>query len=134
MQIYSNLLYFKGENKMEKQIVKHFFGIVNEVRLVNSEIYYTTVYALSELEKYFKVGISDRYIVNILTDAFYYEYEDGANLLEVADKVVKYICEGYKTVDDFIDDMKVKSNPQEFIRYKIGSLSIYDNIEDEPLN
>ena len=119
---------------MEKQIVKNFYGIVNEVRLVNSEIYYTTVYALSELEKYFKVGISDRYIVNILTDAFYYEYEDGANLLEVADKVVKYICEGYKTVDDFIDDMKVKSNPQEFIRYKIGSLSIYDNIEDEPLN
>ena len=119
---------------MEKQIVKHFYGIVNEVRLVNSEIYYTTVYALSELEKYFKVGISDRYIVNILTDAFYYEYEDGANLLEVEDKVVKYICKGYKTVDDFIDDMKVKSNPQEFIRYKIGSLSIYDNIEDEPLN
>ena len=119
---------------MKKQIFTDFFGRVNEVRLVNSEIYYTTVYALSELEKYFKVGISDRYIVNILTDAFYYEYEDGTNLLEVADKVVKYICEGYKTVDDFIDDMKVKSNPQEFIRYRIGSLSIYDNIEDESLS
>ena len=119
---------------MKKQIFTDFFGRVNEVRLVNSEIYYTTVYALSELEKYFKVGISDRYIVNILTDAFYYEYEDGANLLEVEDKVVKYICKGYKTVDDFIDDMKVKSNPQEFIRYKVGLLSLYDNIADEPLN
>lgn len=119
---------------MKKQIFTDFFGRVNEVRLVNSEIYYTTVYALSELEKHFKVDITDTLITNILTDAFYYEYEDGANLLEVSDKVIQYICEEYKTVDDFIDDMKVKSNPQEFIRYKIGSLSIYDNIEDEPLN
>ena len=120
---------------MEKQIVKHhFFGIVNEVRFDNSEIYYSVVYVLSELEKHFKVDITDHYITDILTDAIFYEYTDGANLLEVSDKVIQYICEEYKTVDDFIDDMKVKSNPQEFIRYKIGSLSIYDNIEDEPLN
>jgi len=91
------------------------------------------VYVLSELEKHFKVDITDNYITNILTDAIYYEYVDDANLLEVRDNVIQ-ICKGYKTVDDFIDDMKVKSNPQEFIRYKIGSLSIYDNIEDEPLN
>ena len=122
---------------MEKQIIKkiiEFYGIVNGVRLVNCEIYTMVVYVLSELEKHFKVDITDTNFTNILTDAFYYEYEDGANLLEVADKVVKYICEGYKTVDDFIDDMKVKSNPQEFIRYRIGTLTICDNIEDEPLN
>ena len=119
---------------MEKQIVKNFYGIVNGVRLVNCEIYYSVVYVLSELEKHFKVDITDNYITDILTDAIYYEYVDDANLLELYDKIIQYICEEYKTVDDFIDDMKVKSNPQEFIRYRIGSLSIYDNIEDEPLN
>lgn len=119
---------------MKKQIFSHFYGIVNEVRFDNSEICSTVVYVLSELEKHFKVDITDTYITDILTDVFYYEYEDGANLLELYDKVIQYICEEYKTVDDFIYDMKVKSNPQEFIRYRIGSLSIYDNIEDEPLN
>ncbi len=63
---------------------------------------------MSELEKHFKVDITDTYITNILTDVFYYEYE-GANLLEVADTVIQ-IFKGYKTVDDFIDDMKVKIN------------------------
>ena len=119
---------------MEKQIVKNLYGIVNGVRLVNCEIYYSVVCVLSELEKHFKVDITDNYITNILTDAIYYEYVDDANLLEVYNKVIQYICEEYKTVDDFIDDMKVKSNPQEFIRYRLGLLSIYDNIEDEPLN
>ena len=119
---------------MEKQIVKNLYGIVNGVKLVNCEVYCSVAYVLSELEKHFKVDITDNYITNILTDAIFYEYTDGANLLEVSDKVIQYICEKYKTVDDFIDDMKVKSNPQEFIRYRLGLLSIYDNIEDEPLN
>ena len=117
---------------MEKQIVKNFYGIVNEVRFDNSEIYTTVVYVLSELEKHFKVDITDTFITNILTGVFYYEYK-SANLLEVADTVIQ-ICKGYKTVDDFIDDMKVKSNPQEFIRYKVGLLSLYDNIADDSLN
>lgn len=95
---------------MKKQIFMHFYGIVNEVRFDNSEIYTTVVYVLSELEKHFKVDITDNYITDILTDAIYYEYE-GANLLEVADTVIQ-ICKGYKTLDDFIDDMKVKYNPQ----------------------
>ena len=94
---------------MKKQIFMHFYGIVNEVRFDNSEIYTTVVYVLSELEKHFKVDITDNYITNILTDAIYYEYVDDANLLEVRDNVIQ-ICKGYKTVDDFIDDMKVKIN------------------------
>ena len=96
---------------MEKQIVKNLYGIVNGVRLVNCEIYCSVVYVLSELEKHFKVDITDNYITNILTDAIYYEYVDGANLLELSDTVIQ-ICKGYKTVDDLIDDMIVKSNPQ----------------------
>ena len=95
---------------MEKQIVKNFYGIVNEVRFDNSEIYTTVVYVLSELEKHFKVDITDTNFTNILTGVFYYEYE-GANLLEVSDTVIQ-ICKGYKTVDDFIDDMIVISNTQ----------------------
>ena len=94
---------------MEKQIVKNLYGIVNGVRLVNVEVYCSVVYVLSELEKHFKVDITDNYITNILTDAIYYEYVDDANLLEVRDNVIQ-ICKGYKTVDDFIDDMKVKIN------------------------
>ena len=106
---------------MEKQIVNNFYGIVNGVRFDNSEIYTTVVYVLSELEKHFKVDITDTFITNILTGVFYYEYK-GANLLEVADTVIQYICEEYKTVDDFIDDMKVISNPQEFIRFTYNQL------------
>ena len=96
---------------MEKQIIKkinEFYGIVNGVRFDNSEIYTTVVYVLSELEKHFKVDITDTNFTNILTGVFYYEYE-GANLLEVSDTVIQ-ICKGYKTVDDFIDDMIVISN------------------------
>ena len=99
---------------MEKQIIKkiiEFYGIVNGVRFDNSEIYTTVVYVLSELEKHFKVDITDTNFTNILTGVFYYEYEDGANLLEVADKFIQ-ICKGYKTVDDCIDDMIVKTNTQ----------------------
>lgn len=72
---------------MEKQIVKNLYGIVN-ARLA-SEVYCSVVYVLSELEKHFKVYITDNYITDILTDAIYYEYVDDANLLELYDKVIQ---------------------------------------------
>ena len=120
---------------MKKQIISNFYGRINEVVFFNNEIYYTVAYVLAKLEKHFKVDITDNCIPQFLSDLFYYEYEDDQNFYEVLNKVVEYICDGYKTLDDFMDEMKSTPNPHERVLITLGLLAPYDIVlEDDSLN
>lgn len=118
---------------MKKQVISNFYGRVNGVDFFNCELYHTVVHALSKLEKHFKVDITDNCITQFLSDLFYYEYVDEVNLCEVVGKVVQYICEGYKTPDDFMDEMKSIPNPHERVLNTLGLLATYGTV-DESLN
>ena len=117
----------------KKQVISNFYGRVNGVDFFNGRLYCCVVYALSKLEKHFKVDITDNCITQFLSNLFYYEYEDDVDLYEVVDKVVQYICEVYKTQDDFMDEMKSIPNPHVRVLITLGLLATYGTV-DESLN
>ena len=117
---------------MKKQIISNFYGRINEVFFFNNELYCTVAYVLAKLENHFKVDITDKCIPKFLLD-LYYEYEDDPNFYEVLNKVVEYICDGYKTLDDFMDEMKSIPNPHMRVLITLGLLATYGTV-DESLN